>query len=223
MNTFLRLIESVKQKPFLQIFTVYLRYLIGAAFVIAAFGMGKFSNQQLSLSSARAPIETLMPIQQFFRVMADSGLYWNFIGLTQVIAGGLLMTQRFARLGALVFFGIILNIFIITVAYGFQGTPVVTGLMLLATCYLLVWDADSLQFIVRKPTAGALPHRASLPIADNAYWAYAGVLMFTSVVILALVKFNLLYQLVVCFFEGLSAFVFYFLVYRRMQKTSLSD
>jgi hypothetical protein len=221
MDTFLRLIESAKQKPVLQIFTVYLRYLIGSAFVIAAFGMGKFSNHELMATTPRAPIETLMPIQQFFRVMADSGLYWNFIGLTQVIAGGLLMTQRFARLGALMFFGIVLNIFVITVAYGFQGTPIVTGLMLLATCYLLLWDVDSLQFIIRKPVAHALVSKEPLHISDAGYWGYVGLLMFSSILVLALVKFNLLYQLGACFLEGLTAFVFYFVFYRRMRRASL--
>jgi hypothetical protein len=37
----LAFIDHWKQKSFLQIFTIYLRYLIGGAFVIAAFGMGK--------------------------------------------------------------------------------------------------------------------------------------------------------------------------------------
>lgn len=37
MDALIRVIESCKQLSFLQIFVVYLRYLIGGAFVIAAF------------------------------------------------------------------------------------------------------------------------------------------------------------------------------------------
>ena len=102
MTTLIGFIEKCKQLSFLQVFTVYLRYLIGGAFVIAAFGMGKFSSQELLISNPGASIETLEPLQQFFRVMATSGLYWQFIGLSQVIAGGLLMTQRFSKLGAVI-------------------------------------------------------------------------------------------------------------------------
>jgi hypothetical protein len=218
MNRMLNFLDAIKQKSFLQIFTIYLRYLIGSAFVIAAFGMGKFSNHEIG-STPGAPIETLLPIQQFFRVMADSGLYWNFIGLSQVIAGGLLMSQRFAKFGAMIFFGIILNIFVITVSYGFQGTPVVTGLMLLATLYLLAWDADSLQYILRKPTTRNLFRSTRLSIADRSYWSYVGVIMFASILLLAFVKFNLLYQLGICFIEGLSAFVCYFAMYRNSRLT----
>jgi hypothetical protein len=220
MNRILRILDAAKQKSFFQIFTIYLRYLIGSAFVIAAFGMGKFSNHEVGISSPGAPIETLMPIQQFFRVMADSGLYWNFIGLTQVIAGGLLMTQKFAKLGALIFFGIILNIFVITVSYGFNGTPVVTGLMLLASTYLLLWDADSLQYIFRKPSAKNLIHSTGLGIIENSYWSFVGLIVFTSILMMAFVKFNLLYQLGVCFFEGLAAFALYFAFYRAKRMTT---
>jgi hypothetical protein len=213
MNRILHFLDVLKQKPYFQIFTIYLRYLVGSAFVIAAFGMGKFSNHPIG-SSSGASLDSLMPIQQFFRVMADSGLYWNFIGWSQVIAGGLLMTQRFAKLGALIFFGIILNIFVITVSYGFQGTPVVTGLMLLATIYLLLWDLESLQYVVRRPKAQNLFNSSTLEIAGDSYWSYVGLIMFSSILILGSIKFNLLYQLGIGFAEGLSAFVLYFVAFR---------
>jgi len=50
MDRFIRFIETSKQYSILQIFTVYLRYLIGGGFVIAAFGMGKFSGEELVIS-----------------------------------------------------------------------------------------------------------------------------------------------------------------------------
>lgn len=126
-------IDRLRHLTFLQVFTIHLRYLIGGAFVIAAFVMGKVTAQPMAIVQVAKPIGELEPLQQFFRVMMESGLYWHFIGWTQIIAGVLLSTQRYARLGALIFFGLILNIFVITISYPFQGTPVVTGLMLLAT------------------------------------------------------------------------------------------
>lgn len=217
MTAFVRFIETCKQLSFLQVFTVYLRYLIGAAFVIAAFGMGKFSGQQLLISNPGAPLETLEPLQQFFRVMATSGLYWQFIGLSQVIGGGLLMTQHFSKLGALIFFGLILNIFIITVSYGFHGTPVVTGLMLLASIFLIVWDLNSFQFVVTRvhPETIIVPNK--LPIADHPFWIALGAVMLITIFTLALLKFNVLIQLGSVFMEGLMAFIIFFSFRKRLQ------
>lgn len=216
MNSFLAFIEKNKQRTVLQIFTVYLRYLIGGGFIIAAFGMGKFSGQQLAISHAGAPIETLEPLQQFFRVMATSGLYWQFIGLTQVIGGGLLMTQRFAKLGAVIFFGLILNIFVITVSYSFRGTPVVTGLMLLATTWLLFWDLNSFQFLFRSPEEENLIPFKKLRIADDTFWIGLGTLMFVTIVALAFLKISTPVQMGVVFLEGLLAFIGFFL-FRKVQ------
>ncbi len=208
----LKQIDRLKQQTFLQIFTIYLRYLIGGAFIIAAIGMGKLNGTSNLINSMSAPIQDLQPIQQFFRVMAESGLYWQFIGWTQIIAGALLMTQRFAKVGALMFFGMILNIFIITLSYEFRGTPVVTGLMLLATCYLLVWDLNSLRALVVDEVA--ITH-TPLKVMDNSFWKVIGLLMIVSIFTLALLKINTLVQLVVPFAEGLLAFIFFFVFYNK--------
>lgn len=215
MNQILTFIDKFRRMTFLQIFTIYVRYLIGGAFVIAAFGMGKFNNSELLISSPGASIEKLEPIQQFFRVMATSGLYWHFIGWSQVIGGALLMTQRFAKLGALIFFGLILNIFIITVSYHFQGTPVVTGLMLLATTYLLVWDLDSFQFIFRKADWKNFYEAEPLVVIEHSFWSIVGLVMFVSIVVLYYSGFNIIYQLGTCFLEGLVGFTYFFTVVRR--------
>lgn len=220
MTAFVTFIERCKQHSFLQVFTVYLRYLIGGAFVIAAFGMGKFSSQQLLISNPGAPIETLEPLQQFFRVMATSGLYWQFIGLSQVVGGGLLMTQRFSKLGAVIFFGLILNIFIITVSYGFNGTPVITGLMLLASIFLLLWDLNSFQFILTAPRAEKINMTHKLLIADHPFWTVLGTLMLITIFTTAFLKFNIVVQLGSVFMEGLIAFIIFFTFRKKLQRAS---
>lgn len=220
MDKAISIIAHFRQFGFLQIFTIYVRYLIGGAFVVAAFGMGKFNNQELLISSPGVSIEKLEPIQQFFRVMATSGLYWKFIGLSQVVAGLLLMTQRFAKLGAALFFGMILNIFIITVSYGFSGTPIVTGLMLLAATYLIVWDFESFQFIFRKPTVRTATQ--PLRFADRKYWMIAGVFMFAYILLCVMLKYNMVYQLAGCVVLGFGALVLFFMVFNKKTAQQLS-
>lgn len=208
----LEFIEKWKEKTWLQVFTIYLRYLIGGAFIIAAIGMGKLDGNSNLLNSMAQPIQNLQPIQQFFRVMTESGLYWRFIGWTQIFAGVLLITQRFAKSGALIFFGMISNIFIITLSYDFRGTPIITGLMLLASIYLLLWDARSLQFLVKEE--GTLS-KQPLQIIDNKFWTLLGLIMIVSIVIVMLVKRNMFFQLLTPFLEGLFGFIYFFTVYRK--------
>lgn len=213
----LTFIDAWKQKEFLQIFTIYLRYLIGGAFIIAAIGMGKLNGSSNLLNSMSTPIQELEPIQQFFRVMSKSGLYWKFIGWTQIVAGVLLMSQRFAKLGALMFFGMILNIFVITISYEFKGTPIVTSLMLLATTYLLVWDVRSFLFLVQEDVQ--VKHN-SFTVLDKPYWVWLSFIMMGSIVLLAILKVNFIIQLLVPFGEGLIAFVLFFVTRKKEVKTA---
>jgi hypothetical protein len=77
---------------------------------------------------------------------------------------------------------VIASIFVITLSYDFHGTPVITGMMLLATLYLLCWDWHRLRGIVfdAPPFAAALPvHR--LTAAERGIYSVgvaAGMLAF---------------------------------------------
>jgi hypothetical protein len=67
--------------------------------------------------------------------------------LTQLVAGVLLLIPRTSFFGALLYFPIIINIFILVVSMHFTGTPYVVGLMLLANLYLLFWDYKKLKAV----------------------------------------------------------------------------
>lgn len=128
-----KLIDKLKTFTFFKLTTIYLRYLIGFAFVFAS--IVKIKGERFTT----LPTDT--PVGYFFEAMYQSGFYWKFLGWSQLIAGVLMMTQRFSTIGALIFFPIILNITLITHSVNFgTGTPTVTTLMLLGTVYLLLWD-----------------------------------------------------------------------------------
>jgi len=146
--------------------------------------------------------------------MSTSGLYWQFMGFSQVVGGALLMTQRFAKLGAVVFFALILNIFVITVAFSFKGTPIVTGLMLLATTFLMLWDLNSFQFVVRSPVREHLHESQRLRIADHPFWIGVGTLMLITIGAMTFMKINIVTQMVGVFIEGLVGFFIYIFILR---------
>ncbi|ADB37800.1 hypothetical protein [Spirosoma linguale] len=162
-------VSDLKQLTMLQLFTIYLRYLIGGAFVFAS--IVKIQGQRFTTDSgASAPIHDAW---HFFETLYQSGLYWQFLGWGQLIAGFLLMTQVLSTLGAVMFFPIILNIFVITISYYFAGTPIITFLMLLANTYLLVWDWNRLKVVV-LPTQSTFVDEV-YPLMRRRSWAYLGL------------------------------------------------
>lgn len=114
------------------------RLVVGTRILLCAgffpTGMIKLLGQPFTVMDVGTPLGL------FFHAMHQTGLYWRFLGATQVVASLLLLTPRTAHLGGLLFFPVILNIFVITVSMEFKGTPVVTALMLLASLLLVAWD-----------------------------------------------------------------------------------
>lgn len=120
--------------PRLRVFTGIVRMLLALAFLPS--GLTKVMGH---------PFTTLpptTPIGYFFDGFFQSGAYYRFVGVAQLLAATLLVFPRTAALGAVVYFPIILNIFVVTVSLHFRGTWVITGLMLLGDTYLLAWDYD---------------------------------------------------------------------------------
>lgn len=134
------LLEALKGNAWARRFVVALRILMAVSFIPS--GLTKLLGNRFTLLS----VET--PIGFFFEALYQTGLYWQFLGFSQVLAAVLLLIPRFATLGALIYFPIIANIFVITVSMNFRGTPVITSLMLLAVTFLLLWDIDKLRPIV---------------------------------------------------------------------------
>ncbi len=162
--------RTLKQKIIIQLFVIYLRYLIGGAFVFAAIVKIK-GERFTTLDGTNSPLNSPFHL---FETLYQSGLYWKFLGVGQVVAGFLLMTQRYAKLGALMFLPIISNIFVITVSYDFKGTPVITGLMLLANILLVLWDWDELKILFNLTP---LPENKNTWMNDKV-WEITGLALF---------------------------------------------
>lgn len=94
------------------------------------------------------------PVGLFFHALHQSGVYWSFLGLMQVLAALLLLVPATSTMGAVLFFPIVLNIFVITVGVGFTGTPWITGPMVLAALLLLAWDYHRWEALVFAPRPG---------------------------------------------------------------------
>ena len=196
----------MKQKTFPQLFVIYLRYLIGFSFIFAS--LVKIQGLRFTAESgAENPINSSW---HFFETLYESGIYWRFLGIAQFITGSLLITQRFAKLGAILFLPIIANIFVITISYDFRGTPIITGLMLISTLFLIFWDWDSLKILFNKTPTNSRRKR----LENDNIWMYLGSLFLIITVITKLFIFNE-YIVFAFLLMALIAFIGLIIGYRR--------
>lgn len=169
------MIKRLREKFWIQIFIIYTRYLIGSAFVFAS--IIKIRGSRFTAESGELnPIDSSWHL---FETLYQSGLYWKFLGMGQLIAGFLLMTQRYSKLGAVINLPIIANVFAITISYYFAYTPVITGLMLLANIMLILWDWNSLKVLINlKPN---LDERKRLE--QDVIWQILGLSLFVFIIV----------------------------------------
>jgi len=155
----------------------------------------------------------------FFETMYQSGLYWKFIGIGQLIAGLLLMTQRFSKLGALINFPIILNIFIITLSYSFGYTPVITGLMLLANLLLIIWEWDEIKILFNLT-----PHvDKNIRLEKDYFWQIIGLILFTFTFTYRLLvnKYKIGFWIISCLLIGIIGLIIGLYRERKKRKNEL--
>ena len=167
-----RIFLALRATPFCLRFTLFTRILLAAGFIPT--GMVKLMGERFTLLGPETSIGA------FFEAMYQTGLYWRFLGASQVLAGVLLLFPRLAHLGAALFLPIITNIFVVTVALGFQGTPFVTGPMLLAVTWLCAWDWHRLRGLFADPTAAPAPRPPKLaldPLEAAGFAVFAAALV----------------------------------------------
>jgi len=131
---------EAKANQWFRYFTVFCRLVLALAFIIS--GIVKIKGERFA-----AGLSSNHPLGHYFDALYQTGYYYSFIGLAQVIIAVLLLIPRTALLGALMYFPIILNICVLTYAVRFEGTRAAT-FMLLANLYLLCWDYDRIKYIL---------------------------------------------------------------------------
>lgn len=157
--------SKLRNNRTLNLLIIGIRFLVGFAFIPS--GLKKVLGERFTR------IGTDNPIGYFFEAMYRTGFYYEFLGFCQLLAAFLLFTQRFATLGAMMFFGIILNICVLTISMNFTGTWIITSLMLFAAVVLLAWDWNKL-----KPILGLKISETHDYKEPNYKWQITGFILF---------------------------------------------
>lgn len=129
----------VRENKWLRYFAIFNRISLAAGFLPSGFV--KIAGERFT------DLPVKHPMGYYLEALQRTGYYYTFIGILQVTAAILLLIPRTATLGALIYFPIILNICILSLALRFEGSFLSAPLMVLANLYLLCWDYHKLKFI----------------------------------------------------------------------------
>lgn len=140
-----RLLDSLRRKRWANLMVVNLRILLGFAFLPA--GLKKVLGQRFT------DVANHGPFHDFLHAFFATGFFYSFVGVTQLVAALLLMTQRFALLGALLALPIFSAILAFCWSTGVVPTAVMVTLMWSGTVGLLIWDSERLRPIVQASAA----------------------------------------------------------------------
>lgn len=141
-----------KQNKWLWYFAVFNRIGLAAGFLPSGFV--KITGERFTALSANHPMG------HYLEALHHTGYYYTFIGIVQVTAAILLLIPRTVTLGAILYFPVILNICILSLAVRFDGSLLSSPLMVLANLYLLCWNYDKIKFIFpfhSQPAPGPPP------------------------------------------------------------------
>jgi uncharacterized membrane protein YphA (DoxX/SURF4 family) len=132
-------------------FTVFCRIALALGFIPS--GIVKIMGERFTALPANHPLG------HYFDALYQTGYYYTFIGVGQIITALLLLIPRTALLGAILYFPTILNICVLAYATRFEGTRITT-LMLLANIYLLCWDYERIRHVLPFKRSNAENYRA---------------------------------------------------------------
>ena len=143
---------ELRRNKWLRYFAVFCRIALALGFIPSGFV--KVTGERFTA------LPSNHPLGHYFDALYQTGSYYTFIGVGQLIAALLLLIPRTALLGAIFYFPIILNICVLDYAIRFEGTRIAT-LMLLANVFLLAWDYPRLKHIL------PFGHHGSHPVDEN--------------------------------------------------------
>ena len=140
-GSFIRFYKKVRTNFWHALFYLFCRCTLALGFIVA--GYVKIIGERFASGLA-----IKHPMGAYLEALHHTGFYYPFIGVAQILAAILLLFKRTALLGALLYFPIIVNIWVLSWAVRFEGSLVTSTLMVLANLYILLYNYDRLKFIL---------------------------------------------------------------------------
>ena len=178
LSTFDSLHHNLRSNTWMARFTVLVRIALAAGFIPS--GMQKVLGERFTVLAVEHPMG------HYLDAVFQTGFYYPFIGAMQVLAALLLLIPRTATLGVLIYFPIVLNIAVLSLAVRFDGSLITSPLMALACVYLMAWDYHKFKFLLagkRLPEKSVLPEKAAMSNRFPVKWFVLIVALGAAVVL----------------------------------------
>lgn len=149
---------EAKGNKWLNYFAVFLRIALGWGFITS--GMVKILGERFA-----SGLSANHPMGQYLEALHNTGFYYTFIGIVQVVAAILLLVPRTVALGALLYFPVILNICVLSYALRFEGSILTSPLMVLGSLFLIFWNYDKIKYLLpfkQEATSGSIGREKKL-------------------------------------------------------------
>jgi uncharacterized membrane protein YphA (DoxX/SURF4 family) len=167
-----RIITRARRTRWTNVCVVNLRILLGFAFVPA--GLKKLLDQPFTDPANRGAFH------EFLHAFHATGAFYQFVGVMQLAAALLLMSQRLATAGALLAFPIFGSVTMFCWSTQAYFTAVMVTLMLLGTTGLLIWDFHKLRGVFASDRCATDIHIPALPaVVDLGLWQRCGLAILT--------------------------------------------
>jgi len=177
-NNHKRFYDDAKGNRWFRYFTVFCRVALALGFIPS--GTVKIMGERFTALPANHPLG------HYFDALYQTGYYYTFIGVAQLVIALLLLVPRTALLGAIFSFPVILNICILAYATRFEGTRITT-LMLLANMYLLCWDYERIKYILPFKRADAENYPAKKKATSSKFpFAFFGGVFITAALVIVI-------------------------------------
>lgn len=115
-----------RQNRWLWLFTLGTRLLLVAGFL--GPGYVKITGERFT------DLHNNQPMGHYLQALFETGYYYTFIGILQILAAILLLFPRTVILGVMIYLPIILNICILSWSVRFEGSLFTSPLMVIAYC-----------------------------------------------------------------------------------------
>lgn len=164
------LVSRARQTRWVNVVVVFVRFLVGFAFLPAS--LKKLLGEPFTDPANSGRFHDFLD-----GFHATGGFYW-FVGAAQLTAAVLLFTQRFATAGALVALPVLTAILVFCWSTAVYPTATVVTMMWLAVVGLLVWDLEKWRAVLaaddraRQITVTPVTDRIDLRL-----WAGCGLAM----------------------------------------------
>lgn len=161
-------VRSLRARRWAQLAVVNLRILLGFGFLPA--GLKKVLGQPFTDPASSGPFH------DFLDAFIETGAFYGFVGAMQLVAAVLLMTQRFAALGAFVALPILSAIFVFCWSTAVYPTATVVTMMLAGTIGLVSWDLHAWRpLLARDATRAPAAPPPMMELVDLRLWTRAGL------------------------------------------------